>query len=192
MELCSHTWGTNANGVTQGDFVAAHLVQLSGNMSNFRCGHWPFDRTCYSARHIPSDGNIAFLGCLANQTVPGQALFKTAVDVRLAERLRGCCEKGHLFRSRFHRCLETLHVGRQHWESAPALAVSDVSHDIFRICKLPRQPCSQRRCLRSMYTLTQFVLRLGKLYISCEPCVTNMAYLRNPFRGDKARRFHNR
>jgi len=92
-------WRAATYGVTQADFVAAHIEQGADHRQHLRRGDFAFVGAGDQAADVAAYADVGGQCLFCYRLEAGQALFDGAVDVFLTEGLTGGPENGDIFRA---------------------------------------------------------------------------------------------
>ena len=94
--------GPHANGVAQGNFIAAHLIQRFGDIRYFMGGNVALVRAAQHAGDVAPHPHAYLVGAGKHRLKARQRLGNRAVDVLLGERFRCRTE----YRDFLNACLQ--------------------------------------------------------------------------------------
>ncbi len=112
-----------ADGVAQGNLVAAHGIQLAGHFGDLGWRYLTLVRAAEHAGNVAAHANVVFAGSLHQRREACQALGDGAVDVLLRESFGGRTEHRDFLHAGLDGRLQALHVRRQRRVSDPGLAL---------------------------------------------------------------------
>src|SRR5690554_5293617 len=124
-----------ANGVAQGDFVAAHVVQGLGHGGHLFRSDVALVRAAHDGGNVATHGDAVFAGFFHHRGEALEAFGDGAVDVLFGEGFGRSTEDGHFVGLRCQRPFKPLQVRDEGGVANARLAV-DAGHNLGRIAHL--------------------------------------------------------